>query len=355
MRMLTVGDSLGCWVVSSCMNPGVPRLYAGHRHDDEEMRVLITTLPKQAQRIDQLRREASILRDLDHPAVPALVDFGLSREHAVVWMATAEFRGETLQDRLLSGPLPWKEACRVFHAVAEGLRYVHAHDIVHRDVHPGKILLGQEQAKIVGFESALHEGEAADSEVPLGPVGYLAPEVITFGAEVGPRADLYALGVSFFEALTGRPAFPAALMDERVDPRERMLDWKARSEPLRPTGDIPEWLGNLVAKATHPDPKERLPDLDAFVGWLEAARGFWEPEPAPVPAPAPATPPALMAARPSIAPLAPRRAQPVEPSDSPSARSWMAMAYTTGAGLGIAAGLVFGVLVILLVELPALG
>ena len=351
LRMLATGDRAGRRVIDSCVSPGVPRLYGAYREDDESVRVLVTTLPKEARYIDQLRREAAVLRALSHPAVPEMVDFGSSREHDVVWMATRDFPGETLQDRLLMGPMPWKEACRVFQSVAQGLRHAHEHQVVHRDVHPAKILLGvNDEACITGFESARTEGDLeAAVEVPLGPVGYLAPEIITEGRNAGPRADLYALGVVFYEALSGRPAFPAALMDERVDPRERMLEWKTRSKPLRPT-DVPDWLANIVEKATHPDPAQRLPDLEAFVMWLEAARGFWaeqEEEPAP---PVDAPPPVVRSMRPSIA----RVVEP-PPSSQADPAVFLPFYYGTAAALGMTLGLLVSVLVILVVDLPVRG
>jgi serine/threonine-protein kinase len=348
LKTLITGDVIGRWVVDHCISPGIPRLYLAYDFDDEDTKALLTTLSLEG--TEQLRREASVLRALSHPSVPELIDFGVSNEHGLAWMATKEFDAETLQDRFLAGPIPWKEACSIFHQLARGLRHAHEHSIVHRDISPVKILLDRgNQAQIVGFETAMDESELSQAaEVQLGPLGYLAPEVITKGRRAGPRADLYALGVVLYEALTGRPAFPAALMDGRADPVERMLDWKTRSEPLRPTGDLPDWLKNIVEKATHPDPSERLPDLDAFVGWLDAARGFWEPKPPPEQA-ADATPPPLLMAKPSLGEPAPVL------SDPETVGRVMPLAYFTAAALGVAVGVVFSVLVILVVELPAMG
>ncbi len=354
-RTLSAGDILGSWVVEACVSPGTPRLYAAHRHDDEGARALVTTLPLGGATGDRMSREASILRELSHPALPDLIDHGTSREHDVAWMATADLGCDTLQDRLLMGPLPWREACAVFEQLGEGLKHAHDHGVVHRDVHPGKILLCVDgKAQLCGFEVASRADDAVGA--PLGPVGYLAPEVITAGAAVGPRADLYALGVTLFEALTGRSAFPAALMDDRVDPSDRMLEWKTRAAPLRPDGDVPGWLGSLVAKATHPDPAERLPDLDAFVSWLDAARGLWDLDEAPEPArsvPVDAPPP-LRPVRPSLVPSASRAALPAlapEPDPSP----WLAAATMNAAGLGVVVGLVFSLVVIVMSELAHLG
>lgn len=353
MKTLRAGDRLGRWVIDHCIGPAIPRLYRARRSDDEHVTALVTTLPRRVDFEERLRREAGMLRQLAHDAVPDLIDFGVSREHDVVWMTTSDVDGETLEDRLLMGALPWQEACALVHQIAMGLRHAHEHSIVHRDVRPAKILLTRDGgARIVGFDAAMNEGELSQAaEVPMGPLGYLAPEVITKGRKAGPRADLYALGVVLYEALTGRPAFPAALMDERTDPAERMLEWKTRSKPLRPSGEAPAWLKNLVEKATHPDPAERLPDMDAFVGWLDAARGFWEPEPKPEPPPIADTPPPIMMAAPTLAPPG------TFPDPSPPAPppQLMPLAYVTAASLGVAVGLLFSVVVILMVELPNMG
>lgn len=353
MPALASGDLLGRWALEHCVSDGLPRLYQAHRDDDPRSRALVTVLPKQASYVDRLRREAGVLRLLEHKALPELIDFGLSREHSVVWMATVDFAGETLQDRLLAGPLPWKEACNLFVQIASGLQHAHEHSIVHRDVHPAKILMGNKgRARLGGFESAITEGELERlAEVPLGPLGYLAPEVITEGQEIGPRADLYALGVVFFEALTGRSAFPAALVAERVDPRDHMIDWKARSKPLRPSGDMPDWLKNLVEQATHPDPRQRLPDLQAMVSWLEAARTAWEEPEAPPPRIV-VPPPIAVMPTPSIKP-APAR-EPIAAPPPVMAPALLPMHYMAAAALGMTAGMLFSVLVILMAELPAL-
>lgn len=361
LPMLLGGTEIGRWVVDRCLAPSVPRVYEVRHRDEPDERAILTTLPKDAASIDLVRREAAMLRSFAHPALPGLIDFGIHREHELVWMATTWFAGDALEDRLLSGALGWREACRVFYPVAEALRHVHEHGYIHRDVNPRRIVVAHDLggpgtlAQLHGFESALDANEASQSaaRIPYGPLSYLAPEIILEGKRVSPRADLYALGVVFYEALAGVPAFPAAFMDARVDPKERMIDWKTRSAPLHPGDKVPGWLANLLQKATHPNPVQRLPDLDAFVNWLDAARETWEAEPEPEAAAPVAVPPPIRVT-PSLAPPVPSALAEPAPVPGPANddRGWMPLAYMTAGVLGMALGLACSIFVILAVELP---
>lgn len=366
---LELGKPLSRWMIEECVYPGVPRVYSAHLVGDEATKSLVTALPKEADFVDRIRHEASILRTLESECVPDLMDFGLNREQNVVWLAVEHYEGETLSDRLMRGALPWEEACSIFHQLACALRHVHEHSVIHGDVNPHKVLIRDDgRPLLIGFENSLdaNQLQRSGSRRVIGALSYMAPESITKGVRPGPRADLYALGVVLHEALTGVPAFPAALMEDPEKAAEAMLQWKTRAEPLDPGDKLPDWLRNLVRKATHPHPRQRLPDLDAFVGWLEAAQGFWQPQPDASATPAvdvdgtqdtvtSIVPPAIVMAAPTL--LAPS-------PEALSAAGWrppeevvrplpsLPVVYLTAGVLGMVAGIACSVLVILFFELP---
>jgi serine/threonine protein kinase len=374
--MHTVGSRIGNWVVDDVVALTEPWLYKAHRHDDPE-RTAALKVARRGKHDAGFEREAAALRKLDHAAIPKCLDHGQDAE--INWLAMPWFEGEALSDRLLSGPLEWREACLAFEKLASALSHVHAANIVHRDVTPAHVRIGSDGAvRLEGFELAMEDAQldrAAD--VPLGDLSYVAPEAIAKPDHHAPRADLYAFGCVFYEALTGRTAFPAAAWGAKVDPAARMLEWKTRAEALDPGVDVPSWLAQLVRKATHPAPAKRLPDTDAFLGWLDGARPSWAPAPAPVAPPPPLAPVATLAPvipAPTLV-LAPKLAPPIqvdEPPARPTPTPTMDLRppaapsipaykppppflYAQATALGVISGLAFSGLVILFVEMTAGG
>ena len=118
--------------------------------------------------------------------------------------------GESLADRLRSGPLPWPEATRIGAQVAAALSVAHGLGIVHRDIKPGNVMLTAGGAKVLDFGiAALAGGSDIDAGRIVGTPAYAAPERLR-RAPVAPPSDVYALGALLYEALTGHPPVPAA-------------------------------------------------------------------------------------------------------------------------------------------------
>jgi len=349
--MLVKGDRISRWIVDEVVSMGTPLHCVCHEPSDPTQRVLVKVAPRKRRRVSGgLRAEANSLRLFDHPVIPTLISAGEDRAHGAYYLATSAFEGSSIADRLITGPLDWREACRVFRQVADGLNHVHSHSVIHRDVTPQKILIGEDgRAHLVGFELSMDETRLSQmANAPLGAMAYVAPEVIADPEHLGVRAYLYSLGVVFYEALTGRTAFPAAFWGERPAPGAHVLEWKTKARALDPGEAVPSWLSNLVRKATNPDPEKRLPDLDAMVGWLDAAQASWFQPSAPrTPPPLPraqAEPPPLQMVAPSIA------APPVQPANVGPP---IALLHLAAAVLGMVAAMGFASLVVLFVELAA--
>jgi serine/threonine protein kinase len=345
-------DVVGKWIIEQCISPAIPPLYRVHRKDDPDTIGQMQIWPLKPHNVDRLRREARILRDLDHPAIPRLIDFGQSGALQAVWIVTDFFDGDPVSDLLMQGPLDWKEACVIALQIAECMRHMHSHGIVHHDVNPNKVIVDPDKkARLVGFEMAMSDLELARAaRVDLGVLSYVAPEVLNDPEHLGERADLYALGVVFYELLTSRPAFPAALIEDELVAAHQMLEWKTHAEPLDPGDEVPSWLGNLIRKATHPEPEQRLPDMDAFVGWLEAAEAAFAEAKAVATAAAP--PPIAMNLAPTIKAPEPsiRVEAPLAPPPTPPI-----VVYISSLIVGCVAGLAFSLLIILFAEVVGFG
>lgn len=308
--MLFPGKSTGSWLIDDLVGLGMPRTYKA-RHVEVGSECRLKVLPRTETTLSSQQREVEALRSISHEAVPEVLDFGVDQERDLVWTAFAWFEAEPLEDQLLTGPIPWKDACALFRILADALSQIHSVGLLHRDLRPKNILVapdpsgsGTGAAWITGFDYAMTQLQLERlSHAPFGDLAYLAPEVLNDPTHHGVKADVYALGCLMYEVLTAEPAFPAAAFDgERRDQAQRMLEWKTRSGVLDPGEDCPDWLRNMIAKCTDPYPPRRLPDVDTLLGWLDGAEESWRARPAAPVSVAPVPPPVLLPTRPSIRP-----------------------------------------------------
>ena len=196
------------------------------------------------------------------------------------YAVTELLEGETLADRLRSGPLHPQKAVEVASQIAEGLAAAHEKGIIHRDIKPDNIFLTNEgRAKILDFGIARIEqpartaglsdsitgGRGSSSQFLVGTAGYMSPEQVR-GKPIDGRTDIFSLGATFFEMLTGRRAF---MRDSPVETLGAVLrdDPRKHAEAER----IPEDLKGFVFRCLEKDPADRyqsardlLLDLRAF-------------------------------------------------------------------------------------------
>jgi serine/threonine protein kinase len=160
---------------------------------------------------DRFLREIRILGRLHHPNILPLLD---SREGGgSLYSVSPYIAGSSLERRLaVEGPLPLEEVVRIAHDVAAALDYAHRHDVIHRDIKPGNVLLAQDRAIVCDFGIAraveLAGGDllASSSGFALGTPAYMSPEQATAGT-IDSRCDVYGLGCVLYEMLTGEPPF----------------------------------------------------------------------------------------------------------------------------------------------------
>jgi len=245
--------------------------------------VVVKVLPPElahAVSAERFRREIRLAARLQHPAIVPLLSAGDAGGLLYYTMPFVE--GESLRQRLArGGELPIPDAVRVLREVARALAYAHTHGIVHRDVKPENILLGEDAVLVADFGVAkalagalIHDGpEATDSQavttagVALGTPAYMAPEQLVADPGTDHRADLYALGVVAYELLTGAHPFAgrtpqAVLAAHATEPPEPVLK-------RRP--GLPPALGALVTRLLEKRPADRPQSADEVLRALEAA------------------------------------------------------------------------------------
>ena len=156
--------------------------------------------------LERFNREIKVIARLQHPRILPVYDSG--EDQGIPYIVMAYVPGGTLAERIKANPdgMPLDEVVRLTHQIAEGLDYAHEQGIIHRDLKPSNILIDAKDNVYLadfGIARALTDvGQSTGSGV-VGTPHYMAPEV-SYGHTPTPRVDIYALGVTLFEMLTGQ-------------------------------------------------------------------------------------------------------------------------------------------------------
>ncbi len=232
--------------------------------------------------IHRFYAEARAVARLNHPNIVACLDAGRHQtgkngRQFADYYAMEYVPGQDL-DTLVrnSGPLPVGRAADLFRQVADALAEAHRHGLVHRDLKPSNVIVTPDwQAKLLDFGLALHpRHQMTEPGTLLGTVGYMAPEQARDPHAVDGRADLFALGATFFWALTGREPYPET--GNPISDLTRRLTTDAPDVRIaRP--ELPGDLADLVTQLMAVDPDKRYPSaaavstaLQPFVRWTHA-------------------------------------------------------------------------------------
>jgi serine/threonine-protein kinase len=160
--------------------------------------------------LERFRREARAAASLNHPNVVSVYDVGEDTEAGTPFLVMELVEGETLKDRIRrAAPLPDDEIRQVGAALGATLDFGHRRGIVHRDVKPQNVLLGDDgrpRLTDFGIAQALESSQLTRTGAVMGSVHYLAPELVR-GRPATAQSDVYALGAVLYEMATGRVPF----------------------------------------------------------------------------------------------------------------------------------------------------
>ncbi|MDH3295126.1 MAG: protein kinase [Acidimicrobiia bacterium] len=205
--------------------------------------------------VSRFRREAISSARLQHSSIVAVYD--TVSENGIEAIVMELIEGRTLRSILdQSAALPPSTVIQIGIQVADALAVAHQAGTVHRDIKPANIMIDNEMRVVVtdfGIAKANRDADLTDAGTLLGTAKYLAPEQVT-GDPIDPRADLYALGLVMFEAVTGEPPFNAET--DAATALARLQGPVPRCRDRSPS--VPAGLDAIVAKAMAQSPDDRF-------------------------------------------------------------------------------------------------
>jgi eukaryotic-like serine/threonine-protein kinase len=287
---LATGARLGPYEILSLMGAGgMGQVYKARDTRLDRFVAIKLLPPDHAERPDRRHRleiEAHAISSLNHPHICTLFDVGEHDDRIFIVMEYVD--GETLDDRLLRGPLGPDDVLHFAGQIADALDCAHRQHIVHRDLKPSNVMLTRSGAKLLDFglakaplleskgllSTASFEHRRATAEgTVIGTVQYMAPEQLE-GKEADARTDVFAFGTLLYEMATGRKAFDG-------DSQASIIASILRGHPpaISATRDtrngLPRSLDYLVERCLAKNPDERWQtarDLKAAIDWLADGR-----------------------------------------------------------------------------------
>ncbi len=247
---------------------------------DVALKVISEDLEGRPGLIDRFIREARAQARLNHPNVVSIYYIG--RSQGRYFFAMELIRGESLQAKLdRDGPLPWGQCLEWMVQAARALQQATRRGIVHRDIKPANLMINADgQMKIADFGLARRASDApgiSQQGTFMGTPLYVAPEQAR-GETMDHRADMYALGATFFHLMAGRPPY------EGSNSVAVMMDHATAPVPLlhKINPDIPKSLSTVVARLMAKKPGDRYDNYESLRSALNCARprhelpaGFW--------------------------------------------------------------------------------
>lgn len=253
------GQTIGAWVLERKLGEGaMGEVWRAHRGDDPTVVSAFKRIKGEitAQRAQRFLREAAILADLDHPGVPAFLDYGAQPPFLAMEFVEGASIGSLIRER---GPFSVADALEVTRQLVDAIAYLHGRDIWHRDIKPDNLILTRDGwLKLVDFGVARGEGYAdlTAAGMLVGTIAYMPPEAFRGSEAVPLHWDLYAAGVVLHRCLTGRNGFETSLTGVRAQAEQAQL--KLALPCLDPGESVPDAVRELIRDLTRQDPDQRL-------------------------------------------------------------------------------------------------
>ncbi|MBN1121190.1 MAG: protein kinase [Anaerolineae bacterium] len=254
-----IGQKLGAYQITGEIgHGGMADVYRAHQPSidrDVAIKMLPAHLMQDRQFLDRFNREVQVIAKLQHPHILSVYDYGEYNGQPYIVMQYVPTG--TLADIIIASAkgLPLVEVARLVEQIASALDFAHEKGIVHRDFKPSNVLLDEKKNVYLadfGIAKVIDETAQLTGSGIVGTPSYIAPEMASRG-EVTPLVDVYALGITLFQMLTGQLPFQsptpmAALMAHINDPVPDVTALRA---------DLPPGVQAVVSRALAKDPFKR--------------------------------------------------------------------------------------------------
>lgn len=302
-RLLAAGDAVDHFrVIELLGRGGMGEVYLARDESLQRLVALKVVSARSGSSVearDRVLQEARTTARFNHPHIVAI--FAVGQYHELPYMALEYLPGRTLRQRLDEGPVAVGDALAIALAVSDALREAHAHDVLHLDLKPGNVMLAEDgrlrvldfglaesaSALIAGAPATVERLRAAGADPPAavvqksfsvalhGTPSYMAPEQWA-GSGVGPRADIWALGLMLCELFYGQGPFAGA---KRLGELIALITLPSPVSLPPPPAELPESLAELIERCLRREPTRR-PSADEVVVALRRLEGRTEITPA---------------------------------------------------------------------------
>lgn len=274
----------GMGVVYLARQKGLNRLVA--------LKMILAAEHAGGQELARFRREAEAIAGLHHPGIVQIYEIG--EQQGRPYFSLEYLEGGSLAQRLAGNPQTGRTTAQLVEALARAIHYAHQQGIIHRDLKPANVLLTNTEhgtrsaegktdpslrgsnsvfggAKITdfGLVKRLEDSSETNTGAVLGTPSYIAPEQAAGKKDVGPPADIYALGAILYEMLTGRPPFRG---ESPMDTMFQVLS----CEPVPPSRLQPKVhrdLETICLKCLNKEPRKRYASAEALADDLQSFLG----------------------------------------------------------------------------------
>ncbi len=258
------GDRIGDYeVISELGRGGMGRVYKVRNvlsDRIEAMKILLPDLAGRQELVARFLREIKLVASLNHPNIGALRTAMTANDQLIMVMEFVE--GTSLDDRIDQGNLTTQEILNYAEQALQALGHAHQRGVVHRDIKPANIMVTAEGvAKVMDFGIAFSgsEHKLTQTGTTLGSLAYMSPEQVR-GEAADPRSDLYSLGISLYEMVTGQRPFKGdsdfAIMAAHVKETPRP------PAELRP--GVPAALNTIILKSIAKEKADRFQSAEEF-------------------------------------------------------------------------------------------
>ena len=269
-----IGQTIGPYVVVSRVGGGGMGVVYQARDTRLGRTVALKFLPPQWSHDEEARqrfvREAQAASATNHPNICTIHDIETAPD-GQLFIVMAYYDGQTLKQRLASGPLTVDDALDIATQIADGLAKAHAQGVVHRDIKPGNVILTEDGARIVDFGLATFADalKLTVEHSTLGTAAYMSPEQVR-GLAADARSDVWAAGVILYEMLAGHVPFQGSHAEAIAYAVRNETPASIRAS--RP--EIAEEIEHVVFRAMHKEPSVRFTNGRELARALRQVRGL---------------------------------------------------------------------------------